>query len=86
MKKQVLWMSAGAITALFCLVAQQPTRKSGVQVQPGPMDSVLVKDYAPESSLVVPQTKIDKARFPVIDVHTHTGQANYEALRTSPIG
>lgn len=45
--------------------------KYGVTVKKGPMDSILVKDYAPSSSLVVPETKIPKARFPVIDVHTH---------------
>jgi predicted TIM-barrel fold metal-dependent hydrolase len=35
------------------------------------MDSVLLKDYAPSSSLVVPETHLAKSRFPVIDVHTH---------------
>jgi predicted TIM-barrel fold metal-dependent hydrolase len=39
------------------------------------MDSILLKDYAPASSLVVPHTQVPKAAFPVIDVHTHTGQA-----------
>ncbi|MBK9167845.1 MAG: amidohydrolase [Bryobacterales bacterium] len=60
------------------LTAQTPApqRKFGVQVQPGPMDSILLKDYAPASSLVVPETQVDKARFPVIDVHTHTFQAD----------
>ena len=41
----------------------------------GPMDSILLKDYEPESSLVVPRTEISRAKFPVIDVHTHTSQA-----------
>jgi len=45
--------------------------KYGVTVKTGPMDSLLLKDYAPESSLVVTQTQLSKARFPVIDVHTH---------------
>jgi uncharacterized protein len=35
------------------------------------MDSVLVKDWVPDSSLVVPETNILKARFPAIDVHVH---------------
>jgi predicted TIM-barrel fold metal-dependent hydrolase len=39
------------------------------------MDSILLKDYAPESSLVVQETRIAKARFPVIDVHAHSGQS-----------
>lgn len=42
--------------------------KYGVYVGPGPMDSILLKDYAPESTLVVPQAPLTKARFPVIDV------------------
>lgn len=43
----------------------------GVRVESGPMDSILVKDYDPHSSLVVPETQIEKAAYPVIDVHTH---------------
>jgi len=46
--------------------------KYGVEVQAGPMDSILLKDYSPGSSLVVAETSVPKARFPVIDVHTHT--------------
>jgi predicted TIM-barrel fold metal-dependent hydrolase len=49
--------------------------KFGVSVQPGPMDTVLLKDYAPASSLVTSETKVTKARFPVIDVHAHTSQS-----------
>ena len=45
--------------------------KYGVTVKSGLMDSILVKDYAPSSSLIVPETTVPKARFPVIDVHTH---------------
>ena len=48
------------------------TAKYGVEVQAGPMDAVLLKDYTPESSLVVPETKVAKARVPVIDVHSHS--------------
>jgi predicted TIM-barrel fold metal-dependent hydrolase len=48
------------------------TMKYGVPVVAGPMDRVLLKDYEPHSSLAVPVTKIDRARFPVVDVHTHS--------------
>ncbi len=67
-----------ALWALLPVRGQQPgeTVKYGVKVQPGPMDKVLLKDYRPESSLVVPETHIQKARFPVIDVHTHTSMSN----------
>ena len=50
--------------------------KYGVPVQAGAMDSVLLKDYQPESSLVVPETKLSKAKFPVIDVHSHDSMNN----------
>jgi predicted TIM-barrel fold metal-dependent hydrolase len=50
--------------------------KYGVSVESGPMDSVLLKDYAPQSSLVVPETKVEKAKYPVIDVHTHPSMNN----------
>jgi hypothetical protein len=36
------------------------------------MDTILEKDYAPRSSLVVPQTHVPKAKYPVIDVHEHS--------------
>ena len=36
------------------------------------MDSILLKDYKPTSSLVVPRTNIEKAKYPAIDVHSHT--------------
>lgn len=53
--------------------------KYGVPVKEGPMDSLRLKDYAPASSLVVPVTHISKARFPVIDVHSH---ASMNGIRT----
>ena len=53
-------------------MAGEPTVKYGVTVRAGPMDSILLKDYAPASSLVVPQTHVPKARYSVIDVHSHS--------------
>ncbi len=34
-------------------------------------DTLLLKDFQPRSMLVVPETPVDRARFPVVDVHTH---------------
>ena len=65
---------------------QKPVEKFGVPVVAGPMDAVLLKDYAPDSSLKVPETHPAKARFPVIDVHAHvyaeTAQEVAEWVRT----
>ena len=46
--------------------------KYGVPVKAGPMDSLLLKDYAPASSLVTPETRVAKARYPAIDAHSHS--------------
>jgi predicted TIM-barrel fold metal-dependent hydrolase len=43
----------------------------GVNNAPGPMDTILLKDWAPKSSVVVPETTIAKAKYPAIDAHTH---------------
>ncbi|MCC6538198.1 MAG: amidohydrolase family protein, partial [Bryobacterales bacterium] len=70
-KLGVMLAAAGAAAVL----AQQTATKFGIAVKPGPMDAILLKDYAPESSVVAPATNVPKARFPVIDVHTHTSQS-----------
>ena len=43
----------------------------GVSSQPGPMDNMLLKDWAPRSLVVTRETFVEKARFPVIDCHLH---------------
>ncbi len=43
----------------------------GVSDEPGLMDEILVKDYAPRSSLVTQETFVPKAKYPVIDSHIH---------------
>ncbi|MEW5974970.1 MAG: amidohydrolase family protein [Acidobacteriota bacterium] len=49
----------------------KPVVKYGVPVVQGPMDALLLKDYDPQSSLVVPETLISKARVGATDVHAH---------------
>jgi len=36
-----------------------------------PADTLLLKDFEPRSMLVVPQHPVERARFPVVDIHTH---------------
>lgn len=43
----------------------------GTPVYPGPMDTILVKDYAPRSSVVTTETFVPKAKYPAIDCHVH---------------
>ncbi len=58
-----------AVWLLASAWAQAPS--DNIPSRPGPMDSILLKDYNPDSSLVVPQTAVPTARYPVIDVHAH---------------
>ena len=46
--------------------------QSGCQRRETPkMKSVTIDEYEPKSMLHVPETKVPRSRFPVIDVHTH---------------
>jgi len=41
-----------------------------------PPDELLLKDYQPHSIYNIPQTRVERARYPVIDVHTHVYATN----------
>jgi predicted TIM-barrel fold metal-dependent hydrolase len=59
------------------------TKKSGGQASSrynGPLNSVLLKDFAPKSTLVVEEHHPAKARFPVIDVHIHPSASTPEQV------
>lgn len=43
----------------------------GVPSKAGPMDEILLKDYAPRSSIITQETFVEKAKFPSIDCHVH---------------
>jgi uncharacterized protein len=43
----------------------------GVSSRPGPMDAMLVKDWAPKSTVVTKETFVEKAKYPAIDCHLH---------------
>jgi predicted TIM-barrel fold metal-dependent hydrolase len=77
MPRSVLYLAV--LVAALAAQAPKQTVKYGVRVQAGPMDTILLKDYAPVSSLVVPVTPVPKARFPVIDVHTHTSMSTIKS-------
>lgn len=53
----------------------------GVKPAPGPMDAIALKDYAPKSSLIVPETSVPKARYPAVDVHTHLNAKTPDEVR-----
>lgn len=43
----------------------------GVSSKPGPMDTILLKDHAPLSSVITKETFVPKAKYPAIDSHIH---------------
>jgi predicted TIM-barrel fold metal-dependent hydrolase len=52
----------------------QATAPATPSARPAPSagtDTLLLKDFQPRSMLVVPETPVARARFPVVDVHTH---------------
>jgi predicted TIM-barrel fold metal-dependent hydrolase len=50
--------------------------------EPVPPDKILLKDYRPRSIYKIPETRVEKARYPVIDVHSHDyGRTDAEVER-----
>src|SRR6476660_6387959 len=72
--------AAVTLLALGCVAAQQP-RPPG-QIRPRPAEGrepefpqPRIREYHPRSTLVVPEHKVPKAKFPVIDFHHHPPQS-----------
>lgn len=45
--------------------------RSSFAAEQVPPDKLLLKDYRPRSIYKIPETRVEKARYPVIDVHSH---------------
>ncbi len=56
---------------MFLSQAQQSKVRS-----PGLQDSLLLKDYRPQSIFSTPQTVVLKAKYPVVDMHMHAPQGS----------
>ncbi len=54
---------------------------SNLLAQEGPMDTVLLKNYKPRSSVVTHVSAVPKARYPVIDAHTHPSAQTSEEVK-----
>jgi predicted TIM-barrel fold metal-dependent hydrolase len=65
----------GLVLAAGVASAQAP-------VAPTPPDQLLLKDYRPVSIYKIPQTLVEKAKYPVIDVHSHAYVQTPEAVAT----
>ena len=63
--------------ALLLIATFPSVRQAAAQTSP---EELLLKDYKPKSIFKIPETRIEKARFPVIDVHTHVYATNEAAV------
>jgi len=63
-------MSTSAASLLF---GGQPSAQDDKKTASKPLD---ISHYEPRSALIVPETLIEKSRFPVIDFHTHISRQN----------
>lgn len=65
------WLST--IAAAVPLSLAVPRTLRGQPAQPAAPVPLELKDFQPKSMLKVPETRVPRARFPVIDFHTHLG-------------
>ena len=61
LSRSVRWATVLLVAACLRVSSQAQT----------PPDQVLLKDYRPRSIFKIPRTQVEKARFSVIDVHSH---------------
>lgn len=54
-----------------------------VQAQKAVPDKLVLEEFQPKSMLVVPEHPVNRARFPVIDVHTHISSI-FRSRRSAP--
>jgi predicted TIM-barrel fold metal-dependent hydrolase len=62
------WLTALGALTLVRTPASAQRRGGGAQQKAAPLD---IKDFQPRSMLHVAETRVPRARFPVIDFHTH---------------
>jgi predicted TIM-barrel fold metal-dependent hydrolase len=67
----------------FCPVILALLFEAAFGQTPAPVspDQLLLKDYRPRSIFRIPQTSLQKPRYPAIDIHTHTSPMNKLADR-----
>ena len=62
-----------------CPPGTTETRPGNCQAPSIPPPSIV--DYRPKSTLVTVEHKVPKARFPVIDIHSHQGSLTQESMK-----
>lgn len=81
MRKDLRVLAAGACVVLVMapLACEGQQRRNREPQLPPPS----ITEYEPQSTLVVPETLVERARFPVVDIHGHPPTLdNLEAIET----
>ncbi|MFN8009247.1 MAG: hypothetical protein U0V70_19905, partial [Terriglobia bacterium] len=63
----------GGVGAAFLMSGASPkgSRAAPAQSKPKGKSSLDLSEFKPKSMLHVPETKLSRSRYPVIDIHTH---------------
>jgi uncharacterized protein len=51
--------------------SNSPAATPGKAPDPGSPETILLKDYRPKSIYKIPATEVKKAKFPIVDMHSH---------------
>lgn len=80
--KEVNNMKARLLLAAFFVFTNVVSAQQRQIREPGLQDSLLLKDYRPQSIFVVPQNLPQKAKYPAIDMHMHAprGGGNLDSI------
>ena len=71
------WMALGAgAVAMPLSEAQQPPRQAAPKQPPAAQAGLPLEQFQPKSMLHVPETHVPRARFPLLDFHTHITFSN----------
>src|ERR1035438_8192513 len=73
MNRRHMMMLSGAALAARAPAAPSPQApaQASPAVEQGTPETLLLKDYRPQSIYRVPKSDLKRAKFPVIDVHCH---------------
>ncbi len=69
--RSALVAAALAAALVHVAVTSAPARAQEAAAAPRPPDQILLKDYRPVAIHKVPVTRVEKARFAAIDMHSH---------------
>ncbi|MBR1426535.1 MAG: amidohydrolase family protein [Paludibacteraceae bacterium] len=67
-------------TALFLPACSDPRPADGERTQDSPVNHILLRDFAPTVINNIPVTRVERARFDIIDMHSHDYTSNPEEI------